>query len=348
MVKPGYSNTSGLEVSQADTTAALQVASDVMANKDVSDAAVLQSTRALLDACSGPTIPATTQHGLIALIPRLETPEQRAEAIGELVAIGANTQDVVDNLCQAGEDSPLDGVLSPDEHSSLRNCLVDSLEQRMAMIAGMVGQRAPAPAEPSQTYQHPAEQAMLNAQRTELVETDDIRGSAPPDMSSGPEQGGVTEAGVGEDMSLGDEAIPPETRLAAAVEQGAEAIGELENLLLRGGQGQEFAYVAMMHLGKSPATRRAVHSSARRMEANEAIRPVAETIRRHVERGGTAGVDAARNRGAAAVGNGWLQRALASCDSPSIMKAAVGREAMAIPLAMRTLASHGTGASRNR
>jgi len=75
------------------------------------------------------------------------------------------------------------------------------------------------------------------------------------------------------------------------------------------------------------------------------MRSIAEFIRRTVDRTSSDMEEALRARErakGAEVPDGWLRSSLKDCDAPNILKAAVGREVLVIPMAMRCLVERRT------
>jgi hypothetical protein len=140
---------------------------------------------------------------------------------------------------------------------------------------------------------------------------------------------------------LADRYHPEATRLNAALNLGRSAIPALLDLIKsQDGAQREFAVVALVHLGRTPAAAKAVYDAARHLEFDREYRPLGEFVRKGIEGGTSAGREDRGGRQqpqAPRFEGGWLSRALASCDAPSILQAAAGREAQVIPLVLRQI-----------
>jgi hypothetical protein len=123
---------------------------------------------------------------------------------------------------------------------------------------------------------------------------------------------------------------------------GRRAVPVLGEMLVRDDGQREFALATLVDLGGKNESARAVHLEMQRIEMIDGGggRRAAELVRHSIEnRDGGALFDArARERlRGAEVSDGWLKSTIDLCDKPSILRAAGGRETLAVALAVRKL-----------
>ena len=324
MTKPGFSQSTTGGADAARVARAVEVAQRVGRGEAVAPQAVAQSRDALLDALwSGRAAAAPAQQGLVALCQAAGSAEERGELLGELVAAGEHARPILAQLVGSAAGAAVGGLLSADEWRSLTEGLSLPAAERLGRIGAMLSREAPAAASstPADSARAPQEQA-LEPRATPAA---DIRADGRATTEGGPDgRGAGTQA---------SEAAAEGARLDAVVAQGPAAIPGLVRQL-GGGEGErEFAALALVRLGRNPQAGRAVYSEMRRLEGDPALRPTAEFVRGQLDRGGGDAVARHRARNAG-IGSGMLMRALAACDAPCLLRAATGRETIAIPLAL--------------
>jgi len=318
---------------QAGTTdlAQLQQAVDtargLQAGQSVAPGQVSGARETLIDTLwnEDPTVNHVARQGLGILYDCSIAAEDRAELVGELVAAGPRGRPVLDDLGRRKGELPL----SEAEFVGLQGDLELPPAGRLASIAAMLQRETPAEA-PSPVMPDGSQD---ESGRKEFADR-------PQRLPVVRRAGRAVAAGDPQFGRLRDAAIPEPARLDAALQLGAKAVPALLELL--GGDQNEFASVALVHLGRAPEARQAVADATTRLEFNPELRPTAEVVRASLQGSGTTASD---DRGArlrtrqANIGDTWLLRALKSCDSPNIMQAAAGREVAVIPIALRELAA---------
>jgi hypothetical protein len=139
--------------------------------------------------------------------------------------------------------------------------------------------------------------------------------------------------------ALVDKSLDASLRVEAAIALGQDGLAHLGSMLREGGNEREVAFVALGQLAEDPRLARQIHNQMKLLESEPDVRRTAECIRRGIESGSGGWAGNQRHLGdQARIGDGWLSRAIASCDRPGILQAAAGREVYAIPLALRQLA----------
>lgn len=283
------------------------------------------------------------QGGVLVYYECLENPEDRAELLGEVIAAGLAAGTIWDYLAQRSNK----GVLSAEELAALRQRMQKSPRSSLEFLAGLLpqdpqpGEIPPPPGSPKpRPHQTAYSETAIRERQAGTIRAEDTPhvGPGAEDPTSWHQNLDVdTDSDLPRFLANGD--VPEEGRLSVALEHGSESIPVLADLL--GTNQTEFGVVALMHLGKSPETRQAVYNAMLRQELTDARKP-AECVRRAIQddRPDDSSDPGGRSRlQDAGVENSWLIRALNSCDAPSIMCAAKGREVQAIPRLMRKLAS---------
>lgn len=324
--KPTHIGVRAGEADHARLRQALDVARDLQHGESVAPELVERSRQTLVDAVwSGDSATRNTADaGLQVIYDRSAEPADRAELLGELVAVGHLAKGLFQRLTHRGGSLPL----SRAEWRWLADCLKQPLVERLSGVAEMLEKEGnderSAPVAPAQSPKQSPDQESAYDRRLSMKPVD--------------RHGQAVAAADPRFDRLADPAEPEERRLDAALAMGPAAVPLLLRLL--GGEQHEFATVSLCHLGTTAEARQAVHDAAGRLAFDPSLRPTAEMIRasvEHREAGGASQGAGRRQVRDAAIGDSWLLRALSSCDSPNIMRASVGREVVAIPLAMRQL-----------
>ena len=236
--------------------------------------------------------------------------QDQAELLGKLVSIGKQSEPVFNEIESFNHPSTVTETLTKAELHDLKDSLSENPEQRLNLILLMLRNRLPREPRPTE----PPEGITRRVLRGEKKEDDPI--------------------------SLGDSSVPEEQRLDATLQQGETAIPQLVKLL-ENPVNREFACAALIHLAHADQdTKQVILQKIRLLQADPSSRPIAEFLRRQIEGTSNDAYDSARAIQEARIPDGWLHRALASCDPLSISNAAAGRESVAIPLAMRMLVTH--------
>ena len=294
--------------------------------------------------------------------------EEQAQILGEVVAVGENGRPVLDALASK-EGAPSVAGLTVDEIRQLGR-LPSNPAERLRAIAGLLReeglaepQAAVAPPPATEGRQEPAPRpapggnAPSGGSRRGMgrrvpgarnVREDE--GQRRPNAGPG---GGGPASGAGESQRdalrkygavLTDDSAEPSSRFEAAIAMKEQAVPSLAQML-RGADadGREVAFAALMDLGLHHGLDKAVHREVTALKLGETqpgVRLAATCIAQRIEHGTAAPSGQARHLpDQGKIGDGLLRRALASCDEPGILRAAAGREVVAIPLAVRQLAS---------
>lgn len=325
-MKPGYSETLDSSTYQQALRQAGTAVENLAAGKDVAPEMVSQTRETLIDMLWVGAPATAPSNGLVTLYAYAKDGADGAELIGELAAAGPRAKEA---LTMIGQLEPSSTITS-EEIRELTDHLHLSLENRLKLIADWLAEQwqrkdsptdQPVPFSPVEAYGA----AILPRQQFELVtessKDKDTGDDRPPEAI------------------LNDPTLPQEQRLKAAIDLGPNAVPHLAKLLSNSDPIQrEFAAIALNHLGRTDAAAFAVHEVARRAELDPALRLVGEHIRMTVE-GRDQGDNPRARQGAkaASIGDKWLRSALDRCDAPSILKAAAGREMLALRLTARRL-----------
>ena len=330
-----------LETPDLSTSAALgranAIVADLRADKPVAEGLVADAKNTLLDELwSGKAASRdTAQHGLVTIYSRSKDAATRAELIGDLFAAGPQGRAALQELMAGAPSTRLTHDDLHDFAASADRPLSERLQLVISKLATEAGRsRAPNDSKPRAPQPHtpgtgadvatlPSEERSSRAGRVVARRTSD-----PPKPGDALDDVKNTE-------------LPHDYRQARALEAGRSAVALLTPMLTGKNEGErEFAVSTLIHLGRTRAAGREVYQEMVRLEANEPqARRSAELIRSAIEDGAGDRPDARtrdRVRGAT-VSDGWLRAALQSCDAPSILRAAAGREVVAIALGTRTL-----------
>jgi len=331
MVKPGYTDSRDSSTDLSALYTARAVLDDLAGGKSVSQDALDQAREIYVEFLweKGSVADKTIRDGLLSLYEHEKDPAGKSFIIGELVAAGPRGTAVLEEIMRKESSTEL----TPEELRLLRELQDKPPAQRLEKIAALLEEEAkrnvpPEAPEPFGDDYPRDDRLILMPQREPIyIKEDTPIGGAPPELG-------------GAENDLSNPNLPPEQRLQVAEELGTGAVPILSKMLLGNDpKEKEFAGVALIHLSKGSA-KRLVHESMRRLEVQPQARRSAEHVRHQVENSGDA-VDAdmhARSR-AKSGGNydGWLRRAFSQCDAPSILKAAAGREVLAIPIGIRQI-----------
>jgi len=352
MVRPGYSRSTDIGDRGAQSRRAVEIVGQVVEGREVSPEAMTEAGSVLVDTLwSGRAsdLP-TAQDALAVLIPEMGEPDDQAQILGEVVAVGENGGRVLDGLASGNGGEISVAGLSLDELQMLRNGLARSPRERLAMITGLlptdVPDRSPAPARDSMRRE-----AVLN--RRPGVEDVVRQGESPEgDGPDGERPSPANElrdgAPDGPAAVLADPYASPPLRVQAALLLGPAAVGPLTQMLRSDDSDQkEVAFAALSELGSQEGLDRQIHDQMKVLETIPQTRSVAEHIRRGIAGGAAMSGNPRHLVDQTKVGDGWLGRAIASCDRPGILRAAFGRELYAIPLVLRRLAAARSGRTKS-
>jgi hypothetical protein len=280
---------------------------------------------------------AVTRKGVAVLYAIATDAAERGELIGELVAAGTPAKQILNEVfnldptssfSQGEKDLLIKSLDEPvkDRFATVVNLYVDAFKFVPTTDGGSQkdgDHRGPFPHRPS---------ALLQGQR-QAEGSDEDRRATPDGDGPRPDEAALSD--------LIDSSKPMDTRLDRAMEMGGDAIPALFDLLQSNNQvDQEFAFVALTHLGQTRDAGPDVYRAAHRLEGNLEFKEVAEQIRRSVKgAGGNDDLDFhSRDRAKRAnISDRWLRSAFAGGDAPSIMRAAAGREVLAIPMLVAEL-----------
>jgi len=349
MVKPSFTQGSNKMADMARMCQAIETATQMEAGKPVSPKARAQATEVLLELLYTMTgMGANISHALVVLCRSSKDVVEQAELFGEFVAAGERGQLVLDQLTEQTLPEPIRAYFRADELTSLQESLTQPPHERLAVIAEMLDHEqsqtsSPPPTRPEEPTERPEEHAPQPRPPT-IESKDEDRDSSgtgpdPEKPISSVGQNSVPQA-VETAVALRDSNMLEEARLDAALSVGKSAVPELAGMLQASPNDQEFACAALVHLGRTnEAAARSVLNHMRQLESDPNLRPIAELIRSQVEDDSNQTADlAARHRAKdAKIADGWLRRAIDNCDRPNILKAAAGRDVLAIPLALKRL-----------
>jgi hypothetical protein len=276
--------------------------------------------------------------------------DEQAQVLGHVIAAGVSGGPILDRLVAAGGDTVSIAGMSPAELQALRNSLTRTPQERLALIVDMLraemASRPQVPGHPSRPAEAAAQERGVEQRETSL---EDVKSEEETPSGSGPDgeelvSGGgrpQSDAYADPKSALVDKSLDPSVRVDAAVEMGEAAIPVLTAMMRGGRDEKEVATVSLMRMVREkPGTALRVHDEMKLLEGEPEVRRTAEYVRRGVEDvGGTRPGSQQHLSDQANIGDGWLSRAIASCDRPDILCAASGREFRAIPLALRQLVS---------
>jgi hypothetical protein len=302
------------------------------------DADTLAKTKqTLLDSLASTSIATSerSQQELVVVFASSPNDADRAEMIGRLVAVGEKAMRILDLISHLGLPS---GFTSP-ELSHLKDHLNLSIRERLKVCLDWLAEESE---KPDDKKDYPAREQDTRNDRNYPATNDDRKAVFPKkesdDEKEEKEQPALQDP-PGLDQIIKDPNSPWDVRMDAVLELGEAAIRPLIALLGEGDSAQQrFASDALNELGSHPETARAVYEAARRLESNPEFRSLAREMRTNIE-GQGAGSGSGRQHGAhnTPVVDGWLRNAIDRCDAPSIMKAAAGRESLALPLVTKRL-----------
>jgi hypothetical protein len=323
MARPGFSQITNFNPNQAQLKQASNVVDYLVDGKFVEPEVIKQSTETLLESLCSNTLNVvkTAQSNLPQLIKSLTNANDQAEIIGALVAVGKPAQPILEQLSDLKQSLPVNNLLNKDEMKSLINCLPDTLQERLKAVIEMLQKEASenplSKAIPLSSLLFPvAGVAIKNDLKEYLVENDsvmDIDIKHNKDTDPSPDKYDLTN----------------------------NSIPMLVDMLYGNSNDKEFAAVALIHLGRTPEARNEVYDEMLRLEMEPEIESITNFIRQGIDASWKS-IKALIPKGLYTskkntIGDGWLCRAIATCDSPNILKASAGREVIAMPLIIRQL-----------
>jgi hypothetical protein len=329
MVKPGFTDGRDYSNDSAALGRADAILDELARDGPVAPAKVADARDTLLDVLwrGGSRGRGTAERGLLTLYAKTDDPGDRAQMIGEFYAAGPRGESLLDEVLRGAPSTNV----SRQELEALRDGAKLPIADRLKFIVAALeaeGERKEGRGRTPRGADPPPEAAIVPTnERSGRAGRTFSSGSAPPDRKEAL-------------ADLEDPKVPTERRHERARELGRDAVQTLGAMLVRGGADGEFALAALVDLGRQRATARAVDLEMRNIEARDGGgRRAAELVRHAIDRGNNDGFDdRARDRiRGANVSDRWLRSALESCDSRSILRAAAGREPLAIALGARVL-----------
>jgi hypothetical protein len=276
-----------------------------------------------------PATDGAVRNGIFVLYAKASDPADKAELIGHVFAAGG--QSILEEITRFDSSTKL----TPDELSVLQNSMDLPLPGKLKVVADMLAEEAVRQGRsndsnlPGGRYPSPPDRFVMPTQEMRLKEEE----------TAVPEGGPPDDPRAGE--KLADPTVPDQARRRAAERLGDAAVPILKGMLSSASPGErEFAASLLIELGKTRQTARTVRDAMMRLETQPDTRRTAEFIRQTIENdsGGLLNDSRARERAReSGLQDGWLRSVFNKSDSPSILKAAAGREAIAIPMGIRML-----------
>lgn len=351
MGKPSYSRTADYGLGESESRRAGEVVSQIMTGEEVSPDSIFHAGEVLANALwrGESSLLATAQDGLSILIGAIGGAEAQAQILGEVIAAGANGVPVFEKLAarEVGGNSP--AGLKPAEMQAFRDSLSRPPQERLELITNLLQAESPAGQDVPEDGAPLGEAGRMKAAllRSRASAKNETADDGTPPFDSGPDgerMGTTTDELQTPDSKdpraiLLDKSFDPSLRVEAAMVMEGTALPDLATMLRGAKNEKEVAAVALARLGADPQMARQVRDQMKMLEYEPDIRRTAEYIRRGIEDMGDGRLGSERHLSdPASIGDGWLGRAIASCDRPGILCAAFGRERHAIPLALRQLA----------
>jgi len=336
MGKQAITDSIGPSIRDSSLSQAFGVMADLARGNTVSAEALDQAKHALLDSLASQPVTDTaiSQQGLVTLFAASPNAADRAELIGNLVAVGAKAAPVLDVILRLN----LPTGLTTQEIDFIKEHLQMSPKELLQAFSHWLEEAQKAGAQSSAPRQRQG-----TGDKDYPLSNDDRKGVLPKKESDDEE-----EKNEQPDPALGppelekqirDPTLGQQERIHASLELGESAIRPLVNLLHSDNPDeQRFASLALYELGGRSETARAVYEAMRHLESTREFRDLAREIRRYIEDQATDSGSGGRQRPYnSPVVDGWLRNAIDRCDAPGIMRAAAGRETLALSLVTRRL-----------
>lgn len=341
MVKPGATDTRDLSNDLATLRHAQSIVQDVMDGKRIRPEMIDQARETFIEMIwnGQPTTESASRRGLLILYAKSPDPSDKAELIGELFAAGKRGQSILEEILRVDSSTKL----TADELQALRNSMHLPLQDRLKLVLRLMSEemavqgRTDGSNLPDNDLPFGSDKAILPPRLDTLKDEEitDSAGGPPDDLET------LTQTKEGAKAILMDPGRSFEVRHKAAMALGREAVPFLgQQLLNENATQREFAVAALINLGKTRDAARTVHETMQRYETVLDTRRAAEFVQKTMEseiRGENYDPLARERAKSAGIADGWLRRSMADCDSPNILKAAAGREAIAIPMGIRLL-----------
>jgi hypothetical protein len=322
----------GISTDHSPVRQTKDVIADLARGNPVDADTLAKTKQRLLDSLASTSIATSerSQQELVVVFASSPNEADRAEMIGRLVAVGYKAMRVLDLISRLG----LPAGFTSQELSYLKDHLDLSIRERLKVCSDWLAEESE---KPDRQKDYPAREQNTRNERNYPI-TNDERKAVFPKKESDDEKEEKGQPALQGPPGL-DEIMDPDSsrdvRMHAVRELGEAAIPALIALLGNSDSAQkQFASDALNELGSHSETARAVYEAARRLESNPDFRSVAREIRANIDGQRTGGSGSGRLHGAhnTPVVDRWLRNAIDRCDAPSIMKAANGRESLALPL----------------
>jgi len=331
MVKPSFTDARDYSTTAA-TARADALLDDLAGGKTVSGEQMEAARDTLLDMLwlDRPATRGTAEHGLLTIYAKSSDPGDRAQMVGELYAAGPRGESLLDRLLDRPLDEEPSTNLTRDDLTAMRDTAKLPIRERLAYIADRLAAESGRGEQPERTPPEPESphDAVLPRRQAQT----EARGRTHSSDGTPPDGEALAE--------LQDPNVPNEKRHQRAMELGRRAVPVLGEMLVRDDGQREFALATLVRLGDAAHAARAVHHEMQRIEMLDSGggRRSAELVRHAIENGEEQFDARARERiRGAAVADSWLKSTLDLCDKPNILRAAGGRESLAIALAVRKL-----------
>lgn len=322
----GYTSTESMPVRYADV-----VINDLVQGKPVAREAVDEAKETLIEQLwsNKASTAGQARHGLSVLYANAANASDKGELIGELIAAGIPAKQTLNDILNFDTANGLDR----GEIDSIINSLNEPVKDRFASVVSLyVNSLEPSGTGNGGSQDGDGPGGRFPVRSAPLPQIPEPKGNSVEGRRETPDGDGP----IPDEASITNSDLSMETRLDNALKIGSDAVPILIKLLQNPNRAeQEFAYVTLYHLGQTDGAGTDVYHRAHRLEGDLEYKDIASQIRRSVK--GAGGADDqdfhSRDRAKRAnVPDRWMQSAFASGDAPSILRAAAGREILAIPM----------------
>jgi hypothetical protein len=308
------------------------VVDDLVGGRSVPAARVTEARDALIGGLArGPAAAAEARRGLVAIYERSADGADAAQTVGELYGAGSRGRAALQEIL----DSDARSALTRDDLRDLEASADRPVGERLALLLDKLDDASRHHPSRGGGPRPDAHEVPVADAATLPKEDRANRAGRVVDRQDDPPDGSLDD--------VRNTRLAPELRQSRALSAGRAAVPVLGGILRgKSDPEREFAVATLIHLGRTKGAAREVYQEMQRVEMSDpAARRAAELVRNAIDPRGGGGEAAdlhARDRvRIASVHDGWLRAALESCDRPSILRAAAGREVLAISLGARRL-----------
>jgi hypothetical protein len=341
MTRENFSDSTGKSFTGKGFDSYRMAVQNIIKGNSIDTATIVSAAADLVDQVSSGrgTFNSEESAALEILFDKCDSIDAKARIIGKLIAAGTASKPVFDNFSK--DKNALILFFDQKEIQDIEAHLSEPIEARLGVLTSILDKHG------SNENSQPGDNRMPGAESEEqnaTLSSSSRRRKESADKKMTDSDPDALKA------AIVNSALPEMQRFAACKALGKESIPLLSGMILKGGskneRDREFAKVALIQLSFDTDTglTREIFKSLQNISCYPELSADSEFLLRNINKydagsGQTNQVPShANDEKSEPQKDGWMMRAIDTCDTPNILMSSIGRESITIPLVIKKIA----------